>query len=120
MLCSSTLVFSPNYSFDPWDDYARGFIGLKHVTIIDGQLSVTNFDFTWSWKIYSSESGCFSLTKNKHLCHIVKYLFITKLSVNSILLIIIWLKFTKSFTNFYQLFRNANFKPNTILATLSE
>ena len=31
-----------------WDDYAKGFIRLKHGTIIDGQLSVTNFDFIWS------------------------------------------------------------------------
>ena len=41
---------------NPWNDYARGFIGLKHITIIYGQLSVITFDFIWSWKIYPSES----------------------------------------------------------------
>ena len=51
VLCSSTPVFSSNLSDNPWDVYARGFIGLKHVAIIDDQLSATNFDFIWSWKI---------------------------------------------------------------------
>ena len=49
--------FSSNHSFDFWNDYARRSIGLKHVTIIDGQLSTTNFDFIYSQKIFPSESG---------------------------------------------------------------
>ena len=52
----STSVFSSNYSFDPWDDYARGFIAVKHVAIIGGQFSTSNFDFTWPWNIYPSKS----------------------------------------------------------------
>ena len=56
VLCLSTPVFSSNSSDDPWDVYARGFIGLNHATIIDGQLSATNFDFIWSWKIYPPEN----------------------------------------------------------------
>ena len=43
--------------YTPWGVYARGFIGLKHVAIIDDQLSATNLDFIWSWKIYPSKSG---------------------------------------------------------------
>ena len=52
VLCSSKPVFSSNKSDDPWDDYVRVFIGLKHVTILDGQFSATDFGFIWSWKIF--------------------------------------------------------------------
>ena len=64
VLLSRTPIFSLNLYFNSWDDYARGFIRLKYITIIDGQLSATNFDLIWSWKIYPSEICKFSLTKN--------------------------------------------------------